>query len=346
MTALDPSHATEAATFASPPLVHAAMAPDVFALQFDARRRERLARLARVPDPLLLDPAVVGRAAADTEVLITSWGAPRLDAEVLEAMPNLRAVLHAAGSVHGLVSDELWERGITVTSAADANAIPVAEYTFAAIIMAGKRAFAHAGQHGQAPWGRLVVEPTYGNVGRRIGIVGFSRTGRRVVRMLQQLEDVEVFVADPVVDPAAVAAAGASLVPLEAMLPCVDVLSLHAPSLPSTRGMIGARELASMQDGATLINTARGALVDHAALLFECRAGRLDAVLDVTDPEPLPATSELHRLPNVTITPHIAGSMGTEVRRLADSVLDDLEALRAGRVSGHEVARTQMGVSA
>lgn len=322
--------------------VRTSMSPEVFDLLFDAPRLERLRALTSSA-PLSIDDGDI----SDTEVLLTSWGAPRLDAEMLDRMPRLRAVVHAAGSVQGLVSDELWERGITVTSAADANAVPVAEYTFASIILAFKRAFVHMRSPFEVlGWGDLVGSRRYGSVGRTVGIVGFSRIGRRVVRMLRQLDDVRIFVADPFVSAEAVAAAGAELVPLEEMLGRVDVLSLHAPALPETHHMIGRAELAALRDGATVINTARGWILDHDALFEECAAGRIDAVLDVTEPDPLPADAPLRALPNVALTPHIAGSMGAEARRLADSALDDVETLLHGGILSQVITRRDMELSA
>lgn len=322
--------------------IRTAMSPEVFELLFDRDRLDRLRSLT-ASAPLPIDEGDL----ADTEILLTSWGAPRLDAALLDRMPRLRAVVHAAGSVQGLVSDELWERGITVTSAADANAVPVAEYTFASIILAFKRAFVHVRTPAEVlGWGDLVGSPEYGSVGRTVGIVGFSRIGRRVVRMLRQLDDVHILVADPFVAPETVAEAGAELVPLEAMLRRVDVLSLHAPALPETHHMIGRAELAALRDGATVINTARGWILDHDALFDECAAGRLDAVLDVTEPDPLPADSPLRALANVALTPHIAGSMGTEARRLADSALDDLETLLHGGVLSQVITQPDMELSA
>jgi phosphoglycerate dehydrogenase-like enzyme len=318
------------------------MSPEVFELLFDAARLERRQALASSA-PLAIDDGDL----ADTEILLTSWGAPRLDADLLDRMPRLRAVVHAAGSVQGLVSDELWERGITVTSAADANAVPVAEYTFASIILAFKRAFVHVRTPAEVlGWGDLVGSPKYGSVGRTVGVVGFSRIGRRVVRMLRQLDDVHILVSDPFVSPEAVAEAGAELVPLDALLARVDVLSLHAPALPETHHMIGRAQLATLRDGATVINTARGWILDHDALFDECASGRLDAVLDVTEPDPLPADSPLRALPNVALTPHIAGSMGTEARRLADSALDDIETLLRGGVLSQVITQPDMELSA
>lgn len=323
-------------------VVRSAMSAEVFDLLFDPSRLARLRSLSSAPS-LHLDEGAV----EDTEILLTSWGAPRLDAALLDRMPRLRAVAHAAGSVQWLVSEALWERGILVTSAADANAIPVAEYAFASIVLSFKRAFVHMRNPTEVVgWSDLISSPQYGSLGRTVGVVGFSRIGRRVVRMLRQLEDVRILVADPFMSPEVVAAAGATLVPLESMLGQVDVLSLHAPALPETHHMIGRAELAALRDGATVINTARGWILDHEALLDECAAGRLDAVLDVTDPDPLPPDSPLRLLPNVALTPHIAGSMGTEVRRLADSALDDVETLVLGGRPANLIARRDLELSA
>lgn len=322
--------------------VRTAMGPDVFDLLFDDARLARLSELAPSPRRGIDEGDI-----SDTEILLTSWGAPRLDAALLDRMPRLRAVVHAAGSVQQLVSDELWERGITVTSAADANAVPVAEYTFATIILAFKRAFVHMRSPSTVlEWRDLVGSARYGSLGRTVGVVGFSRIGRRVVRMLGQLDGIRILVADPFVSAEAVAEAGAELIPLDDMLGQVDVLSLHAPALPETRHMIGATELAALRDGATVINTARGWILDHDALLAECASGRLDAVLDVTEPDPLPVDAPLRRLPNVALTPHIAGSMGTEARRLADSALDDVETLLRGGVPSQVITRLDMELSA
>jgi phosphoglycerate dehydrogenase-like enzyme len=311
------------------------MNPATFAQQFDQERRARLSTLVDLvrPGPVDLDDAALAADLSRVEVLITSWGALPLTAERLDRMPALRAVFHAAGSVRHLATDAFWARGITITSAAAANAVPVAEFTFASIVLAGKRAqflardpvaHRHDGATG-------VFTEGYTNYARTIGVVGFSRIGRLVVALLQQLERVEVLVADPHADAGLVARSGARLVELDELLSSVDTLSLHAPELPQTRGMIGARELARLRDGATVINTARGSLLDTGALVAECSASRLDAVLDVTDPEPLPEDSPLYRLANVSITPHIAGSLGTETRRLSDAALDELERWRAGR---------------
>ena len=322
-----------------------------FAGQFDASRIARLRGLATVPDPVwaedLDDPALAGRLAR-IEVLLTGWGAPRLDDRLLARMPRLRAMLHCAGSVRALVSPDFWARGILATSAAEVNAVPVAEFTFAAIVLAGKKAPFLAADPGSRHLNGLTADG-YGelsNFGRTIGVVGFSRIGRRVVGLVQQLGDVTCLVADPFADPAEVEAAGGVPTPLAELLPRVDVLSLHAPALPSTRHMIGATELAALPRHATVVNTARGSLIDTDALIAECARGRLNAILDVTDPEPLPAGSPLHDLPNVMITPHLAGSLGSELYRMTDAALDELARFAAARPPREPVTADSIRLSA
>lgn len=308
---------------------------DAYDAHFDDVRLERLRALVDLPDRIWTDELDSPRSRAElasAEILFTSWGVPRLTADRLAVAQNLEAVFHAAGSVRSFADETLWARDIVITSAADANAVPVAEYTLAAIIFAGKKAPFLAADASTAyrGWSHLDGFGDLSNFRRTIGIVGFSRIGRRVVELLQALDQPTVLVSDPYADPSEVTAAGAELVDLAELLPRVDVLSLHAPELTTTQRMIGARELAKLPDHATVVNTARGSLLDPAALAAECRSGRLYAILDVTDPEPLTADSPLRTAPNVMITPHIAGSLGTEVHRLTDHALDELERWLAG----------------
>ncbi|MGW4044082.1 hydroxyacid dehydrogenase [Streptomyces sp. NPDC004721] len=305
------------------------MSRESFEAHFDAARLARLADLVTLGDPVWtddLDAPAVRAQLADVEVMLTSWGAPRLTPERLDAAPALRAVLHCAGSVRGLVGDDVWRRGIRITSAADTNAVPVAEYTLAAIIFAGKKVPFLAADERLAyeGWGRVTGYGDLSNFAQTVGIVGFSRIGRKVVELLKVLDGTTCLVADPHADPAEVSAAGATLVELVDLLPRVDVLSLHAPELQETRHLIGTEQLRLLPDHATVINTARGSLVDSEALAAECASGRLFAILDVTDPEPLPASSPLRRLAQVMVTPHVAGSLGSEIGRLTDHTIDEL----------------------
>jgi phosphoglycerate dehydrogenase-like enzyme len=171
------------------------------------------------------------------------------------------------------------------------------------------------------------MDEPIGNYRRTIGIIGASRIGRRVIDLLQNLE-CSVLLCDPFVT--AGDGLKVELVDLDMLMARSDVVSLHAPSLPSTRGMIGSRQLKLMRDGSTFINTSRGALVDEVALIAELKTGRISAVIDVTDPEIAPDGSPLYDLPNVLLTPHIAGAIGTERSRLGRLVADEVERFVSG----------------
>ncbi|WP_200301786.1 hydroxyacid dehydrogenase [Streptomyces adelaidensis] len=300
--------------------------------------------LSRLRETVEIDPGLIAEdftdprvreALAEVEVLVTGWGCPRIDESVLDAAPKLRAVLHAAGSVKGFVAPAVWERGIAVSTAAAANALPVAEYTLAMILLAGKDILGRRdrlrAERVSSGW---EVVPGIGNHGRRVGVIGASRIGRRVIELLHPF-DLRVSLTDPYVDEAGAAALGVSLLPLDDLLRTSDIVTVHAPDTPETHRLIDRRALALMPDGAVLINTARGALVDHDALTDELRAGRLSAILDVTDPEPLPADSPLLDLPNAFVTPHLAGSQGNEVARLGLAVTEEAERLATGRPLAH-----------
>ncbi|MFJ3441475.1 hydroxyacid dehydrogenase [Streptomyces sp. NPDC086081] len=310
--------------------------PQVFPPEVLARLRTSVDLDAGLVAEDFGDPAVLD-ALARTEILVTGWGCPRLDEAVLDAAPRLRAVLHSAGSVKPFVTPAVWRRGIAVSSAAAANALPVAEYTLAMILLAGKGVLAARERlratRVSAGWG---VAPGIGNHGRRVGVIGASRIGRRVLELLRPF-DLRPVLTDPYVDEQGAAALGVPLLPLDELLRTCDIVTVHAPETPETRHLIGRRELALMPDGATLINTARGSLVDHDALVAQVRTGRLTAVLDVTDPEPLPPDSPLYDLPGAFVTPHLAGSQGNELARLGLAVAEEAERLRAGKDLAHAV---------
>jgi phosphoglycerate dehydrogenase-like enzyme len=278
-------------------------------------------------------------ALADAQVILSSWGGPCLDAAFLAALPKLEAVFYAAGSVRGLVTGDFWARDIPICSAWAANAVPVAEFTLAQIILCLKhtcqrsRALCAAGRHVSD-----VVPP--GNYGSRVGLIGLGMIGRMVAELLQAVLKVEVCAYDPVARPATAAALGVTLVELDALFRECDVVSLHAPSLESTRGMITGQHFGSMKPGASFINTARGAIVREPEMLAVLQARPdLFAVLDVTDPEPPAPDSPLYNLPNVFLTPHIAGSNGRECWRMGEYMLAEVRRFLAGEALFWRVTR-------
>ena len=332
------------------PSVLLAMDPGVAPRLFDAPLLARLAEVADV-DPALVAADLTAPAAAAAlaraEILLTGWGAPLLDARALAAAPRLRAVVHAAGTVRFHVTAACWERGVLVSSAAHANAQPVAEYTVAAILLAGKRVL-RARDAYRAARGPLDVHALLagaGNHRRTVGVVGASRIGRRVIELLRPY-DLDVLVYDPYLTDSDAADLGAEPTGLDELCGRSDVVTVHAPELPATRHLIDRARLAVMRDGATLINTSRGSLVDQDALVGELVAGRLDAVLDVTEPEVLPPGSPLYDLPNVLLTPHIAGSLGVELHRLGAAAIDEVARYARGLPFAHPVTRAELGHSA
>jgi phosphoglycerate dehydrogenase-like enzyme len=220
----------------------------------------------------------------------------------------------------------------------------VAEYTLAAILFANKKVFAlrefyRRHRENRAPWSREA--PNVGNYRKTVGIVGASHVGKLVIERLKSYE-LSVVLYDPFITPLAARDLGARKLGLSELMAEADVVSLHAPLLKDTYHMIGARELSLMGDGTTLINTARGALVDPRALEAELTKGRIHAVLDTTDPEVLPADSRLFELPNVFLTPHIAGSLGDEAQRLADYMVAEVERFVRGNALKHLVLREHL----
>ncbi|MFI6940056.1 hydroxyacid dehydrogenase [Streptomyces sp. NPDC050418] len=259
----------------------------------------------------------------DVDFLLTGWGAPVLEAGLLARAPRLRAVFVAAGSVRHITTPAFWGRGIPIVSAAAANAVPVSEFTLAQVLLGLKQThrIAREAAAGRGFPGHPEVAGAYRT---RVGLWGLGHIGRLVAGHLSRF-DVEVVATDPVASPSAARKAGVQLVDLDELFATSQVVSLHAPLLPRTRGVVGAHLVNSLRPGATLINTARGALIDEPAAVDVLRnRPDLTAVLDVTDPEPPVADSPLFTLPNVVLTPHIAGAVGTERHRLGRLVLDEL----------------------
>ena len=309
---------------------------------FSAEHLGRLAQAFEIVDPAPLEAFGTTRATAvlaQIDVLVTGWGCPRIDGRVLAGAPNLRMIAHAAGTVKSFLAPEVFDCGIAVCNAADANAIPVAEFTLAAILFANKNVLGFRQLYRER---RDKTEPAQltdaarGNWQKTVGIVGLSRIGRRVVELLRPF-DLRVLVHDPYLTAEVAASASVEAMDLDALIASSDVLSLHAPALDTTRNMLDARRLALLRDGATLINTARGSLVDHAALERELVSGRISAVIDVTVPEVLPADSLLYDLPNVLLTPHIAGAMGTERLRLGELAVAEALRFSRGEALAHQV---------
>lgn len=275
---------------------------------------------------------------ADAKVIFSGWGAPKMDAEFLAAAPNLKAVFYGAGSVKGMVTDDLWNRGIVVTSSWGANAIPVIEYTLSQILFSLKHGWQFAltiKRDGKYPR----KDPVPGAYGSTVALISLGMIGRGVCEHLKRF-DVNVIAYDPFIDPQAAAELGVELVSLDEAFARADVVSLHTPWLKETEKMIKGEHFRAMKEGATFINTARGAVVDEPAMI-EALTARPDlfALLDVTYPEPPAPGSPLYTLPNVIVTPHIAGSMNNECRRMGQYAVDECRRYLNGEPLQWQVTR-------
>lgn len=250
---------------------------------------------------------------ARSDALLTTWHSPFLLADMFGAGARARLVAHCGGELKARMEEAVFGR-VAVANAPEPMAWGVAEMALALTLMLVRR----VPQYAEEMRAGRTLTNEYASVGeslrgRTVGLVGFGRIGRAFARMVAPL-GVELLVSDPFCAPEVAAGHGARLAALDELFGAASVVVLAAALTPETRDMIDARRLALLEDGAYLVNVARGGLIEMGALLKELRAGRITAALDVTDPlEPLPADHELRRLPNVYLTPHVAAG-GVEVR--------------------------------
>ena len=302
------------------------------------------------PDRILDADALRSGAAADADALFSTWGMPALAAdEIRRELPRLRAVFYAAGSVQAFARPFL-ECGVRVFSAWGANAVPVVEYAVAQIVLANKGFFQSASLFRN--WAgyeaaRRHFQSFPGNYGCRVGILGAGMIGREVMRRLVRDYRLEVLVYDPYYDEDRAGADGVRKASLEEVFASCQTISNHVANLPATVGMLHYGLFSRMLPNATFLNTGRGAQVveeDLARALRE-EPGRT-AVLDVTLPEPPEEGSPLYALPNVFLTPHIAGSAGDEVHRMAEFMLDEFRRVAAGEPARYEVTAPMLATMA
>jgi phosphoglycerate dehydrogenase-like enzyme len=316
------------------------LAPDMIRRVFAAGD---LARLGAAHS--LLDRNDIERL-GEADVLVTGWGTPPLDDRFFDRARRLKLVAHSAGSTKLLVPPSFWSRGIRLCSANEALGIGVAETTIAMMI-AGLKAFfplfdftrqGHWKSQG-LPW------PVREMYQIEIGLIGASKIGRHVIRLLKQFE-VDVLLYDPHVTQEEAMELGVELVSLDELMRRSEVVSLHAPALDSTRKMLGREHFRAMRDYAIFINTARGAIVDEAALCDELKAGRIFAFIDVTDPEPPAEDHPFRQLPNCVLLPHIAGAITNGVRRQGRSIVDQVMEFAEGKTMHGEITNEQWVIMA
>lgn len=323
------------------PTLCVVVAPDEYDLLFAPEAQQRLHDHAVVEFGDGDRGTVLPPAAADRfDVVVTSWSTTPFDPARLRG-ERLRLALHSAGSIRRLFPVTVLRSGLRVCQAGAAAMAPAVAEMALTLTLALLR---NLHRHDRALWtGRdwaAARQPVLGRAlaARNVGIVGFGRTGREYARMVRALGASALRAYDPYADPTVAAGHGVELVGLAELFRCSDVVAVHAPSTPETRHLVGRGELAALPDGAIVVNTARSWVVDEEALLAELVPGRLSAGLDVFDTEPLPATSAFLGLPNVVVTPHVAGGTVEARQTQGRIVVDELCRFVAGAPLGHEVS--------
>jgi phosphoglycerate dehydrogenase-like enzyme len=305
---------------------------------FSCGRRETIADLTD------LYPQVVGvpnfedhaKALENLEVIFSTWGMPALSAEQISRLPRLKAVFYAAGTVKEFAKPFL-DAGILVTSAAAANAVPVARFTLAHVLLGLKgwyrnvREYNEPGKYKLASRGPGIFE-------QRVAILGAGAIGGRVIELLRPM-GLQIQVFDPFLDESRAARLGVEKISLAEAFQQAQVVSNHLADLPETRNMISKDHFASMREGAVFINTGRGWTVNTEAMLdVVSTRPDLTMILDVSRPEPPEVGSPLYHLPNVHLSSHIAGSIGEEPIAMADHALEEFRIWASGGIPNSSIS--------
>jgi (S)-sulfolactate dehydrogenase len=287
---------------------------------------------------VLYEPDLVDRradllkAAANADALIVR-NRTKVNGEVLAAGGMLKAVGRLGVGLDNIDVAACRERGIHVLPATGANARAVAEYVVASVLVLTRGVYHSSGQVAQGAWPRTAMSNGREVNGRTLGIVGFGGIGRITARLAQGL-DMHVVAHDPMLadDDPLWQETGVKPAGLAALLAQADAVTLHIPLTDGTRNLFDAARIAAMKDGAVLVNTARGGIVDEAALAQALRDGKLGgAAIDVFGHEPLSAGSPLTSAPNLILTPHVAGLSEEANNRVSDMVAQRVaDVLRQG----------------
>lgn len=305
---------------------------------FPSERAQRLQRLGEVawnPHSRQYSSDELADALPGCDVCVSGWNVPRLEKRVLDGTEALGLVAHVGGTVAPVVSEELYQRGVMVSSANRVLARYVAEgiLAYALAMLRGVPRLDRL-MHSGTVWPRdpAASESLYG---RQIGFVGLGTVGRFLLDLLRPFE-VSVLIHDPyIADDTLAPWPFARRAPLEAVLRDTTLVSVHASLTPETYHLLNGQRLGWLVDGALLINAARGAIVDETALIHELSGGRIRAVLDVFSEEPLPVGSALRQMNNVVLMPHLAGAASHPA--LADAMVREVERFAKGEPLEHAV---------
>jgi phosphoglycerate dehydrogenase-like enzyme len=304
--------------------------------------RDAIARLVDIyaapqtRDSVAKHPQVLSEA----DVIFSGWGSPVLDAAFLSAAPRLKAYFYGAGSIRNVTTDAFWERKIFISSAWAANAVPVSEYALSQILFNLKHGWRYATE-ARTTKRYPIKREMPGCFGSIVGLISLGMIGRMVRERLRPF-DLQVIAYDPFFTSEEAQFLDIEMFPLTEVFKRADVVSIHTPWLKETEKMITGELISSMKPGSSIINTSRGAVIDEPAMVDALRRRPdLTAILDVTWPEPPPDGSPLFDLPNVVITPHIAGSQSAECLRMGRYMVEECRRFLNGEPLRWAISRDQ-----
>jgi D-3-phosphoglycerate dehydrogenase len=246
---------------------------------------------------------------------------------VFEASPQLRVIARLGVGTDSIDLDAATRAGVVVTTTPGLNDETCADHALALLLAATRRVVEHDASVRRGEWDRGGSLTPWDLHAKRVGVVGYGRIGRNVVRRLHGFgTEIKVF------DPVASLDSQLACATLDELLGWADVVMLHAPLTAATQSLIGAEQLAAMKSGAVLVNTSRGGLIDEAALLDALTSGRLRAAaLDVFMDEP-PSSQTLRQLPNVVLSPHIGGLSREAIQAMATQCVQQVLDVLDGRL--------------
>ena len=284
---------------------------------------------------------------ADVDGVVVSHGSPRVSAEVMDAAPQLKIIGELEGDrfAYRIDVEAAWARGIRTVDTTHGSSYPVAEWALGLILISLRSAgesFRNILAGDTAKPARDDFGFVHGELtGKRVGLIGCGHIGRRLVKLLEPFE-VEVRVHDPYLASEMPDAIGVVKTSLDNVLSKSDVIVCLAPQTPATEGMLGRRELDLIPSSAVFVNVSRGVVVDSEALIERLKRGDIVAGLDVFDPEPIPPDSEVIGLPNVFLSPHIAGVTLASRHRFFSLMVDELERYFGGEEPLYELTQRSM----
>lgn len=275
----------------------------------------------------------------DVEVCIVfAWsGCAPFTKEVLDCANKLKLIVTPGGSVASFITEDVYERGIKVCSANRIMAQYVAEGALAYMLTSLREIVSRHNLIREGDWNATPIQSL---IGARVGLVGLGTVGRFLLDFLRPF-NVTITLYDPYIAPESLKEYSNLIVTnrLDEALSNQDIVSLHASKTKETYHMINKERLSLLRDGALLINTARGSLIDEEALAAELLSGRIHAVLDVFENEPLPANSKLRQSEHVILMPHVAGMIKLDI--FTKFILDEIDRYKQGKPMKYEIPVNQ-----